>query len=160
MGGSRQEYIQYCRDDSPEDLAFAFCKEHGLNIKVYDFIVESLRQKYLQLQSGQLTESKTKAVGPADRFSHKSNSKLGLSSKQIQTEPAVKEQKNDQHWKSSGASSKRLHDRPTADSNHNLLASSVSRGFLDKESPRPELRTTQEADPEDERSRSRTESGM
>lgn len=127
MGGGQQEYIHFCRDDSPEDLAFAFCQQFGLNVKVYDFVADSLRQKYHQLQTGQLTESKSRAAGSKAPVPKKQKS----AAKQCQT-PSEKRL-------TEATSSQRLFDRPTAaDSNPNLLASSTSRGFLVKEHPTDE----------------------
>lgn len=121
MGSGRQEFIQFCRDDSPEDLAFNFCKEHELNVKVYDFISESLRQKYHQLQTGVLTESKSKA---ANTKTPKTAPRPKLS-KEAQT--AFKGLQDSD-------SSPRLQNRPTAaESNPNLFASSSTRGFLSNE---------------------------
>lgn len=121
MGGGRQEYIHFCRGDSPEDLAFSFCKENGLNIKVYDFISESLRQKYHQLQTGVLTESKSKAAN--------------TTTPKVAPQPKVSKQ-NQTAFKSiqDSDSSPRLHDRPTAaESNPNLFASSSTRGLLKRD---------------------------
>ena len=35
----KNERINYHEDESPEELAFGFCKAKGLNKKVYSFIV-------------------------------------------------------------------------------------------------------------------------
>lgn len=118
IGGGRKEFIRFCKEDSPEDLAFDFCKTHGFNVKVYDFVADSLRQKYHQLQSGQLTESKSRAVGPQEPspVKHSSGNKPRDTAN---TRPAP------------DTKSSRRHDRPTAaDSNPNLLASLSKRVHL------------------------------
>lgn len=60
MGGNRHECISFRQDDTPEEAAFSFCKEHNLNIKIYDFIVDSLRQKYHQITCGLSSDTKSK----------------------------------------------------------------------------------------------------
>lgn len=54
MGSGKHEFINYVKDDTPEQAAFRFCQEHSLNIKVYDFISEALRQKLFQLTHNQI----------------------------------------------------------------------------------------------------------
>ncbi len=62
MGGGKHEFINYGNDDTPEQASFRFCQEHSLNIKVYDFITESLRQKLYQLTHNQIPhETRSKA---------------------------------------------------------------------------------------------------
>lgn len=62
MGKGRVEYIDYRKNDSPEELAFEFCKKFGLNVKVYDFVAESLRQKLHQLDTHANVDTRTRGV--------------------------------------------------------------------------------------------------
>lgn len=45
MGKEKFRYINFCRGDTPENAALSFCKDNGLNIDIYDFLVETLVQK-------------------------------------------------------------------------------------------------------------------
>ena len=49
MGNHHHEFINFCKNDTPEQAAFEFCQDHTLNVKVYDFICEALKQKLYQL---------------------------------------------------------------------------------------------------------------
>lgn len=49
MGSGRHSFIDFGQTDTPEDVALHFCKSHGLSIKTYDFLVDTLQQKRLQV---------------------------------------------------------------------------------------------------------------
>jgi hypothetical protein len=49
MGSGRHSFINFCQSDSPDTVALAFCKTHGLSIKTYDFLVDTLNQKRSQV---------------------------------------------------------------------------------------------------------------
>lgn len=124
MGNDVQKFITFKQHDSAEDLAFEFCKVHGLNIKVYDFISDALKQKYHQLQTGQLIECKSKKTSK-DLFNQKSSqSKIHKSTaKQIQSDQSGKVK-----------DSNTVIDRSTANTiQHNLLASSSTRMLRSKQ---------------------------
>ena len=46
IGKKIKDKITFKRGDIPEDLAIQFCQKNSLNIKVYDLIVQGLRDKY------------------------------------------------------------------------------------------------------------------
>lgn len=118
MGQGIQKFIQFRNGDSPEDLAFEFCQAYQLNIKVYDFISDALKQKYHQLQTGQLIETRNK----------------GVMTKQGKKSSARKSDKSLTTTNAKSASnihltdSARLAERETANTlQHNLFASSSAR---------------------------------
>lgn len=131
MGNNDQQFITFRQNDTAEDLAFEFCKMHGLNIKVYDFIADALKQKYRQLQTGQLTESKSK----------KSSKDLFKAGTQQSKEKKTAAKSNRSERLDYADDSVRKVERSTAaTAQHNLLASTSRRGLGQPVSPRPEER--------------------
>lgn len=62
MWEGMSKFIKFRIGNNPEELAYQFCEEHQLSTEIYDFICESLRQKLWQFNTGQLVDSKSKAV--------------------------------------------------------------------------------------------------
>ena len=46
IGSGKKDKIIFRSTDSPEDLALKFCRKNNLNIRVYDFVANALREKY------------------------------------------------------------------------------------------------------------------
>lgn len=46
IGPEIKEKIVFKDTDTPEELASNFCRENNLNIRVYDFVANALREKY------------------------------------------------------------------------------------------------------------------
>lgn len=49
IGGGKSDKIEFRETDNPESLSLEFCKKHSLNIKVYDFIVKALNEKFREV---------------------------------------------------------------------------------------------------------------
>ena len=50
LDGGRSDRINYFAKDSPEELAFSICRARGLNLKVYNMILATLREKLAEYQ--------------------------------------------------------------------------------------------------------------
>ena len=46
IGSGKKDKIIFKSNDTPEDLALKFCRKNNLNIRVYDFVANALREKY------------------------------------------------------------------------------------------------------------------
>ena len=46
IGSGKKDKIIFRSQDTPEDLALQFCRKNNLNIRVYDFVANALREKY------------------------------------------------------------------------------------------------------------------
>jgi hypothetical protein len=73
MWEGMSKFIKFRIGNSPDELAYEFCKEHQLSPEIYDFICESLRQKLWQFNTGQLVETQSKGIQANVKESPKQN---------------------------------------------------------------------------------------
>lgn len=46
IGSGKKDKITFRSTDTPEELSQKFCRKNNLNIRVYDFVANALREKY------------------------------------------------------------------------------------------------------------------